>query len=100
VKIVRPVPPTVSIKVNGQILDLPANPVRSSNANGVTGYDLYEAPYAVPAEAIDIPKVTASSSDGRVKVDVKQADAKNGTAVVKFDFNGVVKTYRVAFTSK
>ncbi len=99
VKIVRPVPPTVSIKANGQALDLPATPVRSNNANGITGYDLYETSYAAPADTADIPKITASASDGNVKVDVKQADAKNGTAVVKFDFNGVVKTYRVAFTS-
>jgi arabinoxylan arabinofuranohydrolase len=35
-----------------------------------------------------------------VKVDVKQAEAKNGTAVVKFDNNGVVKTYNVVFVSK
>ena len=35
-----------------------------------------------------------------VKVDVKQAEAKDGTAVVKFDYNGVVKTYRVVFASR
>jgi hypothetical protein len=35
-----------------------------------------------------------------VKVEVKQAEAKNGTAVVKFDYNGVVKTYRVMFNSR
>ena len=99
-KIVRPVPPTVSIKVNGEAINLPATPVRSTNANGITGVDLYEAAYAVPADVTEIPQVSASASDGSVKVDVKQAESKNGTAVVKFDYNGVVKTYRVVFTSR
>ncbi len=100
VQIVRPVPPTVSIKVNGQEINLPATPVRSTNANGITGYDIYDATYAVPDDAANVPQVAASASDGSVKVDVKQAEAKNGTAVVKFDYHGVVKTYRVAFASK
>ncbi len=99
VKIVRPVPPTVTIKVNGQEVNLPANPVRSTNANGITGVDLYEANFAVSSEADAVPQVTATASDGAVKVSVKQAEAKNGTAEVKFDYNGVVKTYRVVFTS-
>jgi hypothetical protein len=100
VKIDRPVPPTVSIKVNGQAVDLPAHPVRSSNANGITGVDIYEVSHAVPADVTEIPQVSASASEGSVKVDVKQAEARNGTAVVKFDYNGVVKTYRVVFASK
>jgi hypothetical protein len=99
VKIVRPVPPTVSIKVNGQAINLPANPVRSTNPNGITGVDIYDAAYAVPADVAEIPQVTASASDGSVKVEVKQAEARNGTAVVKFDYNGAVKTYRVRLTS-
>lgn len=99
VKIVRPVPPTVSIKVNGQTVNLPAHPVRSTNANGITGVDLYEATYAVPADGAEIPQVSATASDGGVKVLVKQAEAKNGTAVVTFDYQGVVKTYQVVFTS-
>ena len=99
VKVVRPVPPTVSIKVNGQAVNLPAIPVRSTGGNGITGYDIYDATYAVPADVAETPQVTASASDVSVKVDVKQAEAKNGTAVVKFDYNGVVKTYRVRLTS-
>jgi arabinoxylan arabinofuranohydrolase len=98
-QIVRPVPPTISIKVNGQEINLPATPVRSDNSNGFTGYDIYSAKYAVPANATEIPQVTASASDASVKVEVKQAESKSGTAVVKFDYNGVVKTYRVAFSS-
>ena len=99
-KIARPVPPAVSIKVNGQAVNLPATPVRSSNANGITGVDIYEATYAAPPEVSAIPQVTASASDGAVKVDVKQAEASNGTAVVKFDYKGVVKTYRIALGTR
>jgi arabinoxylan arabinofuranohydrolase len=99
VKIIRPVPPTISITVNGQAITLPANPVRSTNANGITGYDLYQATYAVPTDVAAIPQVSATASDASVKVNIKQAEARTGTAEVKFDYKGVVKTYRVVFTS-
>jgi len=42
-KIVRPIVPTVSILVNGEAIDLPTTPVRSTYDNGIVGYDLYEA---------------------------------------------------------
>ena len=45
-------------------------------------------------------KVSAAASDIKVKADVTQAESKSGTAVVKFDNNGVVKTYHVVFASK
>ena len=93
--IVRPVPPTVSIKVNGQAVTLPVNPIPSTNANGITGVDIYEAAYAVPADTAGIPQIAASASDAGVKVEVKQAEARNGVAIVKLEYNGVSKTYRV-----
>jgi len=94
-KIVRPVVPTVSIKVEGEEIDLPATPVRSTNANGITGLDLYETTYKATSGISGIPEVTASESDQDVKVTVTQAEATTGTAVVKFDYKGVVKTYRI-----
>ncbi len=97
--IVRPVPPSISIAVNGTAIELPATPVRSTNANGITGYDLYEAKYTVPAGTTAIPKVTASSADSSVKVEITQAESKDGAAIVKFNYNGMVKTYRVVFAS-
>lgn len=97
--IVRPVPPSVSINVNGEAVRLPPTPVRSTNANGITGVDLYEATYTVPASVTEIPQVSASASDPTVKVDVTQAPSRNGTAIVKFDNKGVVKTYRVVFAA-
>ena len=82
-QIVRPVPPSISIKVNGEAIALPATPVRSTNANGITGVDLYRATYTVPASVTGIPQVSASASDSIVKVDVTQAESRDGTAVVK-----------------
>ena len=99
-KIVRPVAPTVSIKVNGEAIDLPATPVRSTNANGIVGIDLYETTFKLPSNMTGIPVVSASASNRRVKVAVTQAESKTGTAVVRFQYNGVVKTFRVLFASQ
>ena len=99
-KIVRHVPPSVSIQVNGEAIELPATPVRFNATNGISGVDLYEATYTVPAGVTEIPQVSASASDNSVKVDVAQAESKDGMAVVKFDYNGMVKTYRVVFASE
>jgi hypothetical protein len=43
--------------------------------------------------------VTASADNNDVKIKVTQADSATGTANVEFDYNGVVKTYRVVFTN-
>ena len=99
-EIVRPVPPSVSIQVNGEEIELPTTPVRSTPANGITGYGQYEATYALSPSDEGAPKVTASASDPEVKVDITPAESRNGATVVKFDNNGVVKTYRVVFTSE
>ena len=99
-EIIRPVAPTVNIAVNGVILDLPATPVRSTNANGIVGYDLYEAIVPLAVNFTGIPKVSAYVSNPEVKVAITQAKSTSGTAVVQFDYKGVVKTYKVVFTSK
>ncbi len=99
-KIVRPVAPKVNIKVNGEAIEVPATPVRSTNANGIVGYDLYETTYKVPSNITGIPTVSASASDQDVKVTITQAESKTGTAVVKCDYNGVVKTYKVVLTAE
>lgn len=99
-KIVRPVAPTVSIKVNGQAIEMPSTPVRSTNANGIVGYDIYEAKYKVPAGAAATPVVSATASNPAVKIAVTQAESNTGKAVVKCDYNGVVKTYNVVLTGE
>jgi hypothetical protein len=93
----RPVAPTVSISVNGKAIEVPATPVRSTNANGIVGFDLYEAKVTLPAGSTQNPVVAASASDKAVKVAIEQAQSTTGSAVVKCDYNGVVKTYKVMF---
>ena len=99
-KIVCPVAPTVSITVNGEAIAVPATPVRSTNANGIVGYDLYETTWKVPTSAAGTPTVSASASDPTVKVAITQAASKTGTAVVTCDYNGVVKTYKVVLAAE
>lgn len=99
-KINRPVVPGVKIAVNGKAISLPPTPVRSTNANGITGYDIYETTYKMPPGTKALPKVTASADSRSVKVTVTQATTTSGKAIVKFDYKGVVKTYNVILASE
>ncbi len=98
-EIVRPAAPVVSILVNDVGINLPETPVRSTNGNGITGYGLYEAYVTLSPNAVRIPTVAATASDPDVKIAITQAESTNGTAVVKFDYKGVVKTYKIVFGS-
>lgn len=98
-KILRPVAPTVSIAVNGQNIALPALPVRSTDENGIVGYDMYDTGYQVSSAAHDLPVVSATSSNPEVKVAITQTASPSGKAVVQFNFKGLVKTYNVQFTT-
>ncbi|HLW06134.1 MAG TPA: hypothetical protein VKY45_01115 [Marinilabiliaceae bacterium] len=99
-EIERPISPTVGIAVNGKAIDVPETPVRSTNANGIVGYNLYETTVALPSNVSQIPTVSATADNNAVKVVVEQADSIVGTALVKCDYNGVVKTYKVVFTAE
>ena len=91
----HPTVPTIAIMVDGQKVDLPTTPVRLTNTNGITGFNQYEVEYTLPTNVAGIPKVSASSNDPSVKIDIVQSTSKNGKAVVNFDHKGVVKTYTV-----
>lgn len=99
-KLVRPIPPTVNIAVNGKAITVPATPVRSTNSNGIVSYDIYQTTYKLPAGTTVVPKLTASSNSPKVKVSITQAETLTGTAVVEFDYNGIVKTYKVVFAQE
>ena len=90
-----PAPPTVSIFIDGNAVEMPEHPVRSTNENGYTGYDRYEVSYTVPADQAKTPKVTAKADNKAVAIEITQPESKTGTATVKCDYNGVVKTYTV-----
>ncbi len=96
----RPVPPSVGIMVNGEEIELPDYPVRSNSENGIVGYDLYETTYSIPSDNVGIPEVSATANSSDVKVIVTQASSESGTAIVEFDYQGVVKTYKVVFASE
>lgn len=83
--------PDVIIAVNGVALNLPEVPTRSTNDNGYTGYDRYDVTYTLLSDAT--PSVTAISNNPNVKVAIEQPTSANGKATVKFDYNGIVKTY-------
>ncbi len=89
--------PSVKIWANGVEIPLSPVPVRSTNANGITEYDIYESKVGVEPSAVRPPLVSAASSNRDVKVTIAQPEAPDGEAVVKFDYRGVVKTYRVDF---
>lgn len=98
-KLTPPVVPSVTIAVNGKKVELPKTPVRSTNANGIVGYNQYETTFKLPFGTGTAPTVNASSDHKKVKVNITQADSPTGIARVDFDFNGVVKTYRITFTN-
>lgn len=83
--------PKVTIAVNGVALNLPENPTRSNDMNGYTGYDRYDVTYRLLSNAK--PSVSAICNNPDVKISVTQPESVRDKAVVKFDYNGVVKTY-------
>lgn len=93
----RHVPPTVSISVNGKPIDMPVVPVRSTNQNGILGYDLYETVVKLPAGTTKTPIVRATANNRTVKIEVSQAGSLKGSALVKCNYNGVIKNYKVLF---
>ncbi|MCL2405010.1 MAG: hypothetical protein FWC92_05635, partial [Defluviitaleaceae bacterium] len=95
--IVRVAPPAICIMVDGDGIELPPHPVRSTYENGITGYDIYEVKVSRPGNKTTIPTVTASADD-TVEIDtIIQADTLCGTAIVRFIYKGVSKTYHVEF---
>lgn len=98
VTIEYPAVPEIAITVNGQNVSLPDVPVRSSNANGITGYDQYEASFTVPEDMAGTPTVAATSSDPSVKIDIIQPTKESRKGIVQFTYKGVAKTYTVQLT--
>ncbi len=78
--------PQISIFVDGQQIPTPRYPVRATEANGITGYDLYEA--ASPLRGA----VSASASLPGVEISVTQ-----NPATVRCTWRGITKTYKIVF---
>lgn len=99
-KISPPVVPAVKIMVNGKALELSPTPVRSTDQNGILGYDIYQETYKILSGTTIIPVVSASANNSKVKVTVTQAATLSGKALVKFDYDGVVKNYTIQFATE
>lgn len=95
----RPVAPTVHILVGGKEIEVPATPVRSTETNGIVGYNQYETTVMLASTA-DVPVVTASADNEKVKIDIAQAESISGCATVKCDYKGLVKTYKIQFAGE
>ena len=85
----RPVAPTVNITVDGQQVNLPQLPVRSTNANGYTEENRYQA-FARMNDS-SVIKATASSPEVSIQVG-KIAD---GRATVTCTYRGQKKIYLI-----
>lgn len=99
-EIVRPVAPKVTITVDGKPITLSETPVRFTSANGITGYDVYEAAYKILPGITAVPKISASANNPKVKVEITQAKVLTENAMVKFNYKGIVKTYKVKFVAE
>ena len=84
-----PVVPQVNISVDGQQLSLPAQPVRSTEANGVMDLTRYQA-YA-PLHEGSVVKATATSPEVQVAVSPVTA----GRATVTCTWRGQKKVYLI-----
>ena len=87
--------PVVQVWADGQPVALPATPVRSTNANGITDYCQYEVDYALPQGTTRVPVFSASCTHRDVTVRVKQPAGLNGQAVVECSYKGMPKTYTI-----
>jgi hypothetical protein len=98
-EIEAPTVSSLSISVDGTPIALPTAPVRSTNANGIVGYDMFEVDYARSATETKAPVISAESNDKDIKITITQPTSPFGVGVVRFNKGGVVKTYRVSFSA-
>jgi hypothetical protein len=96
----RHIAPTVGITVNGKDIEVPATPVRSTNANGITGYNLYETTVSIPSGSEKVPVVKAKADNSKVKVSIEQAPSLTEAAYINCNYKGVVKTYKLNFVAE
>ena len=82
-----PVPPTVQMAVNGKQLLLPAEPVRTTDENGLPDATVYEVTVPEGTVFADI-SVTASSKEVEIVPDPV-------SAAFRCSWNGKTKTYRI-----
>jgi len=97
VKISYPAAPTVSFKVNGVDFDFGKDPVFSTNSNGIVFLDTYEK-YVCTSDEVNI--VSAKADNKAVKIEITQAEGKDGTASIICNYKGSVKKYHIHFVDR
>ena len=85
----RPLVPSVSISCDGKLLNVPATPIRCSNANGLTDQIRYQV-YAPLREG---SVLTVKPSDPSVKVEI--SPIVEGRATITCTWHGLKKIYLV-----
>ena len=85
----RPIVPQVTIMADGQKLNIPSTPIRSTNANGYTDATRYQV-YAPLAEGT---KITATATHPDVKISI--SPIVEGRATVTFTYQGNKKIYLI-----
>ncbi|MEI2272992.1 hypothetical protein OHD16_12655 [Sphingobacterium sp. ML3W] len=98
-KIVRPISPKVDITVNGKKLALPSIPIRSTDENGIIGYNTYEVISPFEIKGKKIPVVKAFATNPEVKITVRQASSLTGHAQVDCVYKGQTKSYLVKYVT-
>ncbi|QMV66449.1 hypothetical protein HS960_01720 [Sphingobacterium paramultivorum] len=96
-KIERPVPPSVTITVNGKKLMLPSIPVRSTDENGIVGYNHYEVTFPMETNDKKIPVVKAMANNPEVEIKIKQGSSFTDYAQIDCVYKGQTKSYLVKY---
>lgn len=98
-KMVRPIAPTVDIIVEGKKLDLPSIPLRSTDENGIIGYNIYEIAAPIQVKGKKIPAVKAYSANPEVKITVTQASSLSDHTKVDCVYRGQTKSYLIKYVA-
>ena len=88
-KLEAPVVPTVTITVDGKKLNIPATPLRFTNANGYTECNRYQVYGPVDAGS----KLKAKASDPGVRLEVNPI--VEGRSTIKATYNGKTKIFLI-----
>gem|GEM_PF-4433561 len=85
--------------MNGKKLVLPSIPVRSTDENGIVGYNHYEVAFPMEAKDKKIPVVKALANNPEVEIKVKQAHSLTDFAQVDCVYKGQTKSYMVKYVA-
>jgi len=93
----KPAVPSVRIEVNGVRIALPTIPVRSTNGNGICGYDVYETTVTLPLGTTKLPEINAFAMSNDVEINVTVPEKLYQKVLVACTYKGVTKNYYIHF---